>query len=69
MMTPHEKNNLLSALKKAYEETEKAPTTTPCVDCGFWSQGACLKWKETIPLDMRATGCEEWVFNKFSPPF
>lgn len=69
MLTPHDKLNLINALKKAVDEAEKIPTSTPCTLCAFFRFGDCAKWKSAIPANVLETGCEEWIFDLFSPPF
>lgn len=69
MMTPHDKMTLIKSLQKALEAAEMIPTTTSCLDCGFYQKGECLKWKSQIPLDAIQDGCEQWVLNPLTPPF
>lgn len=68
-MTPHEKAATIKVLQNLLSNLETMPTTTKCIDCGHYQSGACLKWRETIPEDTLPLGCDEWVFNPFSPPF
>lgn len=69
MLNPHDKLALINSLKKALEESEKLPTTTPCNLCVFFRDGNCSKWKERIPPEVIGVGCEEWKFDQFTPPF
>lgn len=69
MMSPYEKHNLTCALRKALEEAEKMPTTTPCTACVHFRFGECAHWKQPVPSEVLEGGCEEWRFDPFSPPF
>lgn len=69
MLNPYQKNNLVSALKEALEEAQKMPCETPCSACVHFDVGRCKKWKEAIPATELETGCPEWRFDEFSPPF
>jgi hypothetical protein len=64
MLTPHEKVALLRML-------EKVPTTTPCNACQNYRAGYCGldEGAGKIPLDIQATGCNEWKFAPDSVPF
>lgn len=67
-MTPHEKIAALKSLEAAWEEVNKILTTTPCQNCLHLSSGYCNLWKEVIPSDILAKGCEKWQFDPVSPP-
>lgn len=69
IMTPYEKQNLIDSLEQAIEAAKDIPTTTPCRDCVFWQDGFCKKWETQIPPETLPLGCEEFTFDRFSPPF
>ena len=62
VMTPHEKAELLRLI-------EKIPTLRVCPDCVSFDMGFCNKFNEPIPSEWLDKGCDEYIFDKNSPPF
>lgn len=68
MMTPRQKQNAIEAILLALDAIKESPTTTPCVDCMNFNNGFCAKWKNEVPVEFQAAGCEKFHYE-FDVPF
>lgn len=60
---PHEKAQLLSALKLLTEFVEKMPAKKSCATCLSWNGSACVKAGCTPPKEVQDTGCPEYDWD------
>lgn len=61
--SPHEKRNLLNALRKLTVIVEEIEEDKKCESCIHWT-GVCTKANSVPPDYVQERGCEQWEFNE-----
>ncbi len=68
-----QKNALIKQLEDMLQAVKDMPAKKDCISCYYFDRsgmiGVCKKYDAAPPDDIKAVGCESYIFDPMTPPF